>query len=136
MALYQPIKFDLIPFYTFRDMLQINFLLQKIKREVTLKILLTGLWFLCIAADSLLSMYQVSFTSLVYFQRYTPDKFFIAKNKKGSNSVNIVDRVMILAICVFSDGPLSMCQVSFNSLTYYERYAPDKLFIEKNYKGK
>ena len=35
MASYQCIKFHLIPFYTFRDMLQTSFLLQKLKREVT-----------------------------------------------------------------------------------------------------
>ena len=50
------------------------------------------------SADSPLSMYQVSFNSLVYFQRSTPDKLFIEKNKKGSNYVNTVDRAMILAI--------------------------------------
>ena len=44
-------------------------------------------------------MYQVSFNSLLYFQRYAPDKLFIAKIKKRSNSVNIGDRVMILAFC-------------------------------------
>ena len=33
---HQCIKFHLIPFYTFRDMLQTSFLLQKLKREVTL----------------------------------------------------------------------------------------------------
>ena len=35
MAIYQCIKFHLIPFYTFRDMLQTSFLLQKLRREVT-----------------------------------------------------------------------------------------------------
>ena len=48
---------------------------------------------LCISADGLLSMFQVSFNSLVYFQRYAPDKFFFPKIKKGSNSLNIGDRV-------------------------------------------
>ena len=52
-------------------------------------------------------MYQVSFDSLLYFQRYASDELFIANIKKGSNSVNTGDRV-----------------------------APDKLFIAKNYKGK
>ena len=47
-------------------------------------------------------MYQVSFNYLLYFQRYAPDKLFIAKkkkkkkNKKESNSVNTGDRVMVL----------------------------------------
>ena len=56
-------------------------------------------------------MYQVSFNSLSYFQRYAADKLFIAKIKKESNSVNTVDRVMILAFCTYSDGPLLMYQI-------------------------
>ena len=46
MAIYQCIKGHLIPFYAFRDMLQTSFLLQKLRREVTLLVLVTGLWFL------------------------------------------------------------------------------------------
>ena len=49
--------------------------------------------------------------------------------KKGSNSVNTIGRVMILALCTCADGLLSMYQVSFNSLEYFQRYAPDKLFF-------
>ena len=40
----------------------------------------------------------------------------MAKKKKETNSVNTVDRVMVLALCTFADGPLSMHSVSFNSL--------------------
>ena len=76
-------------------------------------------------------MYQVSCHSLVYFQRYAPDKLFTVKIKKGSNSVNTVDRVTILALCTSADGPHSMYQVSFNSRVYFQRYAPNKLFIAK-----
>ena len=43
-------------------------------------------------------MYQVSFNSLLYFQRYALDKLFIAKIKKESNSVNTGDRVMVRAL--------------------------------------
>ena len=39
-------------------------------------------------SDGRLSIYQVSFNAFLYFQRYDPDKLFIAKIKKGSNSVN------------------------------------------------
>ena len=46
-------------------------------------------------------MYKVLFNSLVHFQRYAPDKLFIAEIKKQSNSVSTVDRVMILALCTF-----------------------------------
>ena len=60
---------------------------------------------------------------------------FITKIKKGSNSVKIVNRVMIVAFCTFSDGLLSIYQVSFNSLVYFQRYAPDSLFIAKIKKG-
>ena len=54
------------------------------------------------------SMYQVSFNSLLYFQRYAPDKLFTAKIKKGSNSLNIGDRVIVLAFFNSPDGPLSV----------------------------
>ena len=57
-------------------------------------------------------MYKVSFNSLLYFQRYDPDKLFIVKIKKGSNSVNAGDRVMVLAFCNSPHGPLSVYQVS------------------------
>ena len=38
---------------------------------------------------------------------------------------NTVDRVKVLTLCNFADGPLSMYQVSFNSLLYFQRYAPE-----------
>ena len=65
------------------------------------------------------SVYQGSFNFLVYFQRYLPDKLFHALNKKGSNSVNTDDRVMIFAFCNFPYDPLSVCQGSFNYLEYF-----------------
>ena len=68
---------------------------------------------LCIFSDNRLSMYQVSFDSLLYIQRYAPDKFNIAKLRKGNNSINTDDMVMILAVCTFSHSPLSLYQVSF-----------------------
>ena len=68
---------------------------------------------LCTSSDGHLSMYQVSFNSLLYVQRYAPDKLFIAKIKKGSNSINTSNRVMALAFCNFLHGPLSVYQVSF-----------------------
>ena len=69
---------------------------------------------LCPFADDPLSMYQISFNSLVYLQKYAPDKLFIAKMKKGSNSVNTVDMVMFLALCNSFYRPLSVYQVSLN----------------------
>ena len=74
---------------------------------------------LCTSSDGHLSMYQVSFNSLLYFQRYAPDELFIAKIKKGSNSVDIGDRVMVRAFCNSLCGPLSVYQVSFIYLQYF-----------------
>ena len=61
--------------------------------------------------------------------------FLFQNRKKESNSVNTVDRVMVLKLRSFADGSLSMCQSSFTSLIYFQRYAPEKLFIAKNKKG-
>ena len=74
---------------------------------------------LCTFSDGRLSMYQVSFNSLLYFQRYVPDKLFIAKIKKGINSVNTGDRAMVHAFCNSPHGPLSVYQVSLNHLQYF-----------------
>ena len=73
---------------------------------------------ICTSSDGHLSMYQVSFNSLLYFQRYAPDKLFIAKIKKESNSVNTGDRVVILAFFNFLYGTLSVYQVSPIYLQY------------------
>ena len=79
-----------------------------------------------------LSVYKVLFNSLVYFQRYAPDKFsFISKIKKGSNSVNTDDWGMVLALCKYPHDLLSTYQVSFIYLVYFQRYGPDKLFGAK-----
>ena len=37
---------------------------------------------------------------------------------------------------IFSDGCLLVSQVSFNSLLYFKKYAPYKLFIAKIQEGK
>ena len=71
---------------------------------------------LCTSADGLLSMSQVSYNSLVYCRKYAPTNHFIPKMKKGSNSVNAVGRVTVLALCNSLLGPLSVCQVSLNYL--------------------
>ena len=44
--------------------------------------------------------------------------------------------VMVLAFCTFSIGPLSIYQVSFHSLLYFQGFALDKLFTVKIEKGK
>ena len=75
---------------------------------------------LCNSSDDILSMYQILFYFLLYFQIYTPDKLNIAKTRKGSNSVNTGERIMVLAFCHFPYGHLSIYQVSFNSLIYFQ----------------
>ena len=67
---------------------------------------------LCTISDSHLSMYQISFDSLLYFQRYALDKFNIAKIRKRNNSISTDDRVMVLAFCTSSHSPLSQSTLS------------------------
>ena len=119
MALYQCIKFHLF-INTFRDMLRTSLLLQKLERKITVipydRVTVLAL---CTPSDGRLSKYQVSFNSLLYIQRYAPDKIFIAKIKKGSNSVNTGDMVMVLAFCTSPHSPLSLYQVSYIYLQYF-----------------
>ena len=56
---------------------------------------------------------------------------FSKKTYTKASSVITCDRVTVLALCTSSDGPLSMYQVSFDSLLHFQRYAPDKFFIAK-----
>ena len=80
-------------------------------------------------------MYQISFDSLLYFKGCATYKLIIAKIKTGCNSLITCNRVTVLALCTISDGHLSMYQVSFDSLVYFQRYAPDKFNIAKIRKG-
>ena len=54
-----------------------------------------------------------------------------------NNSVSIcyMYRVAVLAFCTFSDCPLLLYKVIFNTLLQFQRYAPNKFFYCKNYKG-
>ena len=45
----------------------------------------------------------------------------------GCYSATSDDKVIVLASCTFSIGPLSIYQVSFHALLYFQRFAPDKL---------
>ena len=91
---------------------------------------MTGLWFLHYAIF-LVTLYQcIEFHSIpLYIQRYALDQHFIALIKNRGDSVNTGDRVTVFKLCNFPYDPLSVYQVSFNSLVYFQRYAPDKLFI-------
>ena len=75
-------------------------------------------------------MCQVAFDSHKYFQRYASDKLVIAKIAMGNNSINTGDRVMVLAFCASYHYHLSIYQVSFIYLQYFQRYAPDKLIAK------
>ena len=97
-------------------MLPTNLLLQKLERALTVitcnRVMVLALFTF---SNDILSMYLVLFNSLLYFQRYAPDKLIIAKIRKGSSSVNTGNRVMLLAFCDFPYGPLSR-------LVDYHRY--------------
>ena len=114
-------------------MLQTNLLLQNLGRVIIVitcdRVMALAL---CTSSDDILSMIQALFNSLLYFHRHALDQLNIAKIRKGSNSINTSDRVMVLAFCNSPHGPLSVYQVSFNSLVHFQIYAPHKLFIAKN----
>ena len=77
--------------------------------EVTQKLLITEFnSCICTISDGRLSMYQVSFDSLLDFQKYAPHKFNIAKIRKGNNSINTDDTVMVLAFCTSPHSPLTV----------------------------
>ena len=54
----------------------------------------------------------------------------------GCYSAKSGNRVTVLAFCTSSFVPLTIYQVSFRSLLYFQRYALDKLFTAKIEKGK
>ena len=66
IAVYHCIKIHLIPLYTFRDMLRTSFLLQKLRREVTSYILVTGLWFLHSAISHMALCPCIMFHSIIF----------------------------------------------------------------------
>ena len=80
-------------------------------------------------------MYQVSSDYPLYFQRYAATKFNIAKIRNENNSVNTDNRVMYITFFSSPQSPLSLFQVTFIYLQYFQRYASDKLTIAKVRKG-
>ena len=115
MTLYQCIKFHLFIFDTFRDTLWTSLLLYILGREITVitcdRVTILALYTF---SDGLLSMYPVSFNSLLYFQRSAQESFLLQKNRKGSNSLNTGNKLTVLAFCTSPQDPLSVYQVSFN----------------------
>ena len=130
MTVYQYIKFHSFIFNTFRAMLQTNLLLHKLRRQITIitceRVMVLALG---TSSNDILSMYQVLFNFLLYFQRYARDKLNIAKIRRGSNSVST--KVMVTAFCNSPHSLLSVYQVPFQYIQYFKRCTPDKLIIAK-----
>ena len=105
--------------------------MQKLGREITPQILMIGLWFLHSALFVIAFYHCINFHFIIFntFRDMLRTNLQLQTNRKGNNSLITCNRVMALALCTFSDGRLSIYQVSFNSLPYFQRYAPDKLFI-------
>ena len=132
--LCQCVKFHSIPLNTFRDMLEANkIFVAKVTNAYNLTRTSNRVMVLLILTSSycLLSMNQVSFDSFNTLKETLKTNLLLEKNRKGNSSLIICNRVIDLALCIFSDGRLLMYQVSFDSLFYLQRYAPDKLFIAK-----
>ena len=73
---------------------------------------------LCTSSDGHLSMYLVSFNSLLYFQRYASTSFLLKKIEKGSNAINtgsysqqfhLWPSISVLSFIYFSFILLEMC---------------------------
>ena len=122
IALYHCIKFHLFIFNTFRDMLQTSLLLQKIRKGNN-SVKACDIVQVLDYALPLMAIYQYIKFHLIPFITFRDmlrTNFLLQKIKKGSNSVNTGDRVMVLAFCNSPHGPLSVYQVSFNYLQFWE----------------
>ena len=99
--------------------------------------LATGLWFLKSAISCIALYHCIKYHLFIFktFRDVLRTSLLLQNNRNGNNSVISCDTVTILALCTFSDGLLSMYQVSLNPLPYYQSYAPDKLFTAKIKKG-
>ena len=133
IALYQCVKFHLIPFKNFEIHAPDNLIIAKIRKGTSSVITCERVMVLALytSSDDFLSIYQALFNSLLYFQRYAPDKLNIGQIRKGSNSINTGDGVVVLALCTFPYGPLSVYQISFN----FRDMLRTSLLLQKNRKG-
>ena len=98
---------------------------------------MTGLWFLQ-SAILIMTLNQCIKFHLFIFNTFNDmlwTSLLLQQIRQGNNSVITCDRFTVLTLCTSSDCGLSMHHVSFNSLLYIQRYAPDKLFIAKIKKG-
>ena len=102
-------------------MLRTNLLFQKLEREITLKLLVIELQFLH-SALPLMAVYQCIKFHLISFYTFRDmlrTSFLLQKIKKGSNSLNTGDRVMVFVFCNSPHSPLSVYLVSLNYLQYF-----------------
>ena len=109
----------------------------KIKKgKVTPKILVTGLWFLHFAI-LLIALYQYikfHYSTFNTFRdmlqtKVTGGRTFYAN---GCNSAKSDNRIMALAFCTSSIGPLSIYRVSFHSLFILSEICSGQAFYCKN----
>ena len=69
-------------------------------------------------------MYQVSFTSLLYFQKYAPNKDKIAKLGKGTNFIKVDDMVLVFGLGLACQAKGQCCHTKKSTLA--------KIFTEEN----
>ena len=82
-----------------------------------------------LSALPLMAVYQcikLIIKSFLYFQRYAPEELFTAKIKKGSNSLNTCDKVMVLAFCNSPHGPLSIIFNTFKDVLKTNKSVMDR----------
>ena len=117
-ALYQCVKFYLIPFYTLRDMLRTSLLLQQVRREVITcnRVTVLALRIISAAVSQRIKFHLILFCP---FRDMQWTNLILQKNRKGYNSINTDDRVMVLAFCIFPHSLLLLYQVSFIYLQYF-----------------
>jgi len=81
----------------------------------------------CASSHCHLSINQVSLQSLAYFPIYGLDRHPLQKKSiRGDNYVNLQSRIRVLVHCASSHCHLSIHQVSFQSLLYFQRYGPER----------
>ena len=111
MVVHQCIKFHLIPFYTY---CKVSLEFENILNIRQNFLSIGPVWDRFFWAFGCFQSVPISeFWSGTERNSIFSSKLFTAKIKKGSNSVNTGDRVMVLALCNSPHGPLSLYQVSF-----------------------
>ena len=116
IALYHCMKFHLFILNIFRNMLRTSLLLQKLEREINLKLLVIELGFLY-SALPLRAFYECIKFHLIPFYSFRYMLWASFLLQKLSSSVNTGDRFMVLAFCNSPHGPLSVyCFIKSSSI--------------------